>query len=391
VAAHFSGGMDSTSVALLAREQLQQQGRPLHALSLVYEKLANLKGEEAYINDALDRPGLVPHRLVADEWLDYDAFRDAPLHDEPYSGLFRIGALGALTRAAADAGADTILSGLGADEVLADAPYYIADLLRRGRLAKAWSEALGWSRTRKCSLWRYLDAYGVSPLLPAFWQVGPRTMWRGGFAKSNNLGRWSIPPWVKPEFARRANLRSVVLERVRLEFHEDSSVVRSEALARIRYFATGDWCRYALSAPLGIVDTHPFRDRRVLAFGLGARSRIQPVPGRQKVLLNAAMRDVLPQSIRERRGKEHFNAVYYDGLSRNLPYLENMIQRTECDALELFDKESLLGFLRKSALGVGSMDGTAALNSSLAIIKWLAQLPAWLDQPCAPTRVLAAN
>lgn len=391
VAAHFSGGMDSTSVALLAREELHRQERPLHALSLIYEKLANLKGETAYINAGLDRPGIVPHRLIADDLLDYDAFRDAPLHDEPFSGLFRIGLLGALTRLAADVGAQTILSGLGADEVLADAPYHIADLLQGGRLWKAWSEALAWSRARNCSIWRYLGAYGVAPLLPAVVQVGPRTVWRGGFAQSGEPGRWSIPPWVRPEFARRANLAALVLERVRREFGTARSVALSEALARIRYFATGDWCRYALSAPLGIVDTHPFRDRRVLSFGLSARSRITPVPDAQKRLLNEAMRDILPDAIRRRRSKEHFNAVYYDGLSRNLPYLEALVRDTRMDELELFDQQQLLDSLRKTALGVGNMDGTAGLNSSLAIIKWLAQLPAWHSQACLPARTFRGS
>jgi hypothetical protein len=34
--------MDSTSVALLAREELVREGRSLHALSLIFNNLSNL-------------------------------------------------------------------------------------------------------------------------------------------------------------------------------------------------------------------------------------------------------------------------------------------------------------------------------------------------------------
>ena len=79
--------MDSTSVALLARDELSRSGRPLHALSLVYESLSDLDGETPYLEGALNRPGIRPHRIVADDVLDFDLFCDAPLHDEPFTGI----------------------------------------------------------------------------------------------------------------------------------------------------------------------------------------------------------------------------------------------------------------------------------------------------------------
>jgi asparagine synthase len=65
-ASHCSGGMDSTGVALIARDCLGGR-EPLHALALVYARLPYLARERPYIETALDQPGLAPHRISGDE------------------------------------------------------------------------------------------------------------------------------------------------------------------------------------------------------------------------------------------------------------------------------------------------------------------------------------
>ncbi len=390
VASHFSGGMDSTSVALLAAEELAPQGRSLHALSLVYQNLSNLDRETPYLEEALNRPGVVPHRIGADDILDYDVFHNLPLHDEPISGMYRAGFPVTMLRTASAAGADTVFTGLGADEALAIQPYYIADLLRRGRAWAAWSEASQWARAQNCSVWRILRRYALAPLMPAWAQIGLGPLLRGGYADWKSQNFWTIAPWVRPDFAHRGRLRDKALNHLRAMFQSSPTVVKSEALAQTRYFC-GDWTRYVLAAPLGIVTAHPFRDLRTVAYGLGIRSRIRPEPGAQKPILAEAMRDVLPQSIRQRRSKTHYNSVYYAGLARNLPYLENLIRDSKVDELGLFDKDALLGCLNQAALCISSPGGAVCLDNTLSIVQWLSQLPQWLAQRPQPSRVLRSN
>jgi asparagine synthase (glutamine-hydrolysing) len=390
VASHFSGGMDSTSVALLAREDLVRTGRPLHALSLVYRNLANLDHETPYLEEALNRPGIVAHRIPADDILDFDVFRDMPLHDEPIPGLQRVGLEMALLRAAAAVGADTVFTGTGADEMLAMRPFHIADLLRRGRLCAAWSEACRWARAENSSVWTILRPCGLAPLMPAWARAGLRALFHQGYAGWKHQNFWTIAPWVLPDFARRGRLRDRALDNVRRQFHSAGSVVESEALERVRS-AVGDWGRYTLAAPLGILAAHPFRDPRVFRYGLGIRTRIRPVPGSQKPILAEAMRDVLPASIRRRRRKTHYNSVYYAGLSRNQAYLEQMIRRSPAEELGLFDTAALLECLQQAVLGISSPHGVISLDNTLSILKWLDLLPAWLAQRPAPTEVLRAE
>lgn len=86
VLAHLSGRMDSTAVALLARDKVRAGFgvAPLHTLSLVYERLPVLARERPYIEAALrSQEGLIAHRLPADDWLDFANFAACPPHDEP--------------------------------------------------------------------------------------------------------------------------------------------------------------------------------------------------------------------------------------------------------------------------------------------------------------------
>ena len=69
--AHVSGGMDSTAVALTARDCLNVR-EPLHGLSLVYDRPPYLARERPYAESALGQGGIAPHRINGDEVLDFD-------------------------------------------------------------------------------------------------------------------------------------------------------------------------------------------------------------------------------------------------------------------------------------------------------------------------------
>lgn len=65
----------------------------------------------------------------------------------------------------------------------------------------------------------------------------------------------------------------------------------------------GNPTRWYVAAPLGIAIAHPFLDVRLLSFGLGMQSRIQPEPGRMKPVLAETMRGMLPDQIIDRQDK----------------------------------------------------------------------------------------
>lgn len=109
-ASHFSGGFDSTGVALLADRLCAKAGMPVHALSMVYQSEPMLEQEREYIDAALESSAaIVPHLIPADDLLDYDAYESVPLLDEPSSLGSRWNCFSILSRTAAEAGADTVM------------------------------------------------------------------------------------------------------------------------------------------------------------------------------------------------------------------------------------------------------------------------------------------
>jgi asparagine synthase (glutamine-hydrolysing) len=110
-AAHLSGGMDSTSVALLADQMVGKGERnvPLHTISLVYGQLPVLAAERPYVEAGIGRLRAgTPHRLVADEYLDFDAYADAPPADEPFHGVWWVQNEQAIDNLVSSAGATTL-------------------------------------------------------------------------------------------------------------------------------------------------------------------------------------------------------------------------------------------------------------------------------------------
>jgi asparagine synthase (glutamine-hydrolysing) len=139
----------------------------------------------------------------------------------------------------------------------------------------------------------------------------------------------------------------------------------------------GNAIAWSLATPRGMAITHPFLDARVLRLGLGIQMRFTPLPGRLKPILVEAMRDILPDVIRNRRSKGHFNEVYYLGLSRNLAGLESMIHQAPCDDLGMLDKNQLIEGLHKAALGGAGARPLQHLNLMLALLKWLSMQQEW--------------
>ncbi len=366
--AHLSGGMDSTAVALLARDEIRiGDGQfPLHTLSLVYEQIPILARERPYIESVLqNETEIIAHRLLADELLDFDSFIAPPYHDEPYSGLWGLAKDRAMVKVANQMGATTLLTGIGADEIHDRQPYYLSDLLRQGRVFQAWQEATQWAQGQNCNPWGFLQPFGLAPLIPIWFmkQMNYKKM------NLNQQNDWSIPPWIRQEFAARYNLQSRAIENINKTYRLCDQIGLSVTLSALSSRA-GDVLRWSVAAPLGIAIAHPFLDNRVLAFGLGIQNQIKPEPGKMKPVLAEAMGNLLPNKITQRKRKGHFNEVYYLGLAKNAQALEAMVGRF-VDELAIFQKETLIEAIQEASLGVANARQLQRFDLSLSLIKWL--------------------
>lgn len=371
--AHLSGGMDSTSIALLAREVISSGtgNTPLHTASLVYDRLPLLARERPYIESVLQHEtAIVAHQLQADDLLDFDSFTDPPLHDEPYTELASLAQMQPVATLATEIGALSIFTGLGADEIHYQLPFHLADLLRQRHFRQAWQEVTKWAKASNRSPWSILLPFGLNPIVSP-WVAGTR--WACILAKEDT--DWSIPAWITPDFARRHALRSRSIENAQQIYRQCRPTSLSVTLNAITE-RVGDMFRWAVTAPLGIAHAHPFLDPRLLAFGLGMQLRILPEPGKMKPVLAEAMRGILPDMIRCRRKGGFFNEVYYLGLVRNLHHLENMIRQTPLEGM--IDKELLIQSLQEGSLAGVPLRGLQHLDYALSLLKWLSMQQHWL-------------
>lgn len=367
-AAHLSGGMDSTAVALIAASKISERAgaSPLHAISLVYQRIRTLACETKYIDSALEgRHDIVSHRLDGDELLAFDRTRNGWPTDEPTAAELANAQNQAIAEVASAAGVDTILTGIGADDVFELSPVYIADMIRNRDLSPAWREAVAWARVLALNPTSVLAQYGLSPLASAYLRArSPKLLPRLLGAECD------LAPWIRPRFARDHSMQ----DRLRAQRHriygDGASIALSTAIASVRGWA-GSGRGHGL-AERGVVLTHPFLDPRVISLGLGLRLRCRPDPREHKPILAAALSDVLPEKIRKRRNKVNFNEVYYRGLARNCQVLETLVGTTEKIGLEIFEPDILINHLRRAALGTpGTSSDNIQLELAISLVIWL--------------------
>ncbi len=373
IAAHLSGGMDSSSVVCTARDwMLSGVGQPqLHTMTSVYKR-PSLVGERAYTEMVIEQGGPVSaHFIDADDALDFLWFNeDIPYHDEPYAGLAQLGMKKLLIETAHRLGADTILTGLGSDQLLAAKGLRIADLLRRGQWLTAMTEANRLAQAKNQGVWSILYQCGIEPTWPILMRDGIGTFLQRGFGRWSNLGRFSIPPWVLPKFAHTYKLQNIGIENARTIY--GSSAELSADLWAIQG-SVGDWSGWYLAAPRGMRHSHPFLDPRLLSFCLGLPTAVKEIPGMPKPVLQTAMRGVLPEGIRTRRDKRSFNDVYWMGLSKHLPQLEAMVRTSRINELGVLDAKQLIQVMRQAAVGIGNAPACGRINTTLALIAWFDQ------------------
>ena len=382
-AAHLSGGMDSTSVYMLALDLLQEGQGPLHTISLVYDQMRVLAKERPLIEELTrNRARLTPHHILGDDLLNFDGQIEPPYHDEPWPALSTIEVEQARVDVASRHGVVSVLTGHGADEMVDMGPYHIADLLRRGRWLRAWGEACQVARAENASVWSIFYPFGAMNLMPLAIREGPGPWLHNGYTDWDRMDDASIAPWFLPGFARKHRLRERGIASLRRTFHACRPTVLSVALSKI-LGRTGDLGRWYLSTPRGIHVTHPFLDPRLLCYCLGMHARMSPPPRTTpKPVLADAMRGILPENIRTRPKAGFFNEPYFRGMAKHLQSLQSLVHLARVEEFELLDKEVLIQCLQRSALGIGNKRiQLDRVNLTLSFLKWLSMRETWRRLP----------
>lgn len=277
----LSGGLDSSSVALLAA----RQGTPPLALSWVFDapELAACD-ERRWIADVVRRGGLEARRVVADDAVPLaGATAELTLPDRPPGNPYRP-LKQRLYAAAREAGVGVVLTGACGDLLWTGGRRgAAASLLAAGRPLAAAGELSTAAAERR---WGDLlqAAAGLAPVLPR--------------------RRRRARPWLRPEVARRLDDAPAT---------GDVTARRAAALTGLRA-ARGVSGETAWAAREGVEVRDPYRDRRMVELALALPARLLHRRGEDKVLLRRALADLLPPSVARRRGSAPLLPLFLRGV-----------------------------------------------------------------------------
>ena len=313
VGVHLSGGLDSSSIAVLAARALRQQGR---LPPLTFSWLPELgveppseahAAEYALVDAVCQQEGLrVFHRsLSAAQLLDVLRL------DGTRPGVHVHICEDVVQRCAAEQGVRVLLSGWGGDQGISfNGLGHFAHLLLTGR----WAALAAAGRLRGISPLRTLAATALPLLHPRL----PHELRRLLHSRQRPRRRWLVDP----ALARRTAVRPA--QRPRLVG------MRRTQLWLLQNGALGErmegWA--ASGAQRGIEYRYPLLDRRLLEFALGLPSE-QFLRGKwTRWLMRHALRDILPPSVcwnRSKRDPARYDAVF-NASAEALPLARRLLE-----------------------------------------------------------------
>lgn len=382
--ADFSGGLDSTSLALLAA------GGGAELLAVTHADATSANEDVRYARRAAALcPGL-DHVLAADsDGLFFADLLNAPATDQPFPDAARWRMRAAYQRPCVAHGSDVHLTGSGADTLLAASPYYLADLalsgdyptllrhcrararLRHLPLYAVLGAAVRLSRTTHARALRWLARDIATPP-----KTHPERAARLHWLMASGLKAW-LTPDARRLVARRA---SEAAERCIIA-PDDTS--RHRAWAEVREFGVYEAELRNQAHAVGLPHHAPFLDNNVVRAAMAIPVRARASTRVQKPLLGAALAGLVPDWLLTRRTKGAYDGNAFTGLRRSADILRILLQGSELATEGWIDATAAVAELDR--LAAGAPGRLAALEALIAVELWLRQYRT------TPTRVTATE
>ncbi|MGC6328489.1 asparagine synthase-related protein [Rhizorhabdus sp. FW153] len=281
IATHLTGGLDSSSITVLAARRARERGESIVALN---------RGTEIMFGpEELDERPLIEEVLRQEANISYRFIPDVlPMPGRQADPDWPGGMIGdgddLIMETAAAAGADRLLSGVGGDEgaTYNGARLYLS-LLKTGRWPTLLREMRARAVAGRISLPRVLYRQLGAPLLAAV---------LGGNRPGPADSRLGATRYLAPTIVERVNAG-----RLRPVLHSNRAEDRVRAFAdhhipsRCTYYSV-------VAARHGIAVSFPLLDRRIVDFALSLPLHLLVGEGLGRQPFRRAMRGILPERVR---------------------------------------------------------------------------------------------
>jgi asparagine synthase (glutamine-hydrolysing) len=375
----LSGGLDSSTLAVLAA---RAGARPV-AVTYADQFAENDDDLRCARNIASCVPRL-RHAVVHGDagCLPFSGLDVVPMTDEPSLDMLIAARTRRRLEPAIKAGSDLHLGGDGGDVVLAPDLTYLADLARDGDDRRLRREAIAWARLRQRP---------GRNMVRAAQRLG-RTSWPTAVRRlADQLSRPVGEGYDVPELEQRLawvrlsttadwgthRSRQLVAERLRADDLDGSDLSLGDSIAAtwrsVRWHGglTREFGQVARAA--GVAVQTPFLDNQVVRACLAVPPAGRISPGRPKPLLAAAVGDLLPSGLVQRRTKGDYTASEYHGLRANAAVIRELLRRPLLAELDLLAADGPRAALEAAV--AGRRAPLAALSSVIATEVWLRRLP----------------
>ncbi|RQG89229.1 asparagine synthetase B [Natrarchaeobius halalkaliphilus] len=369
VGSDLSGGLDSSSVTVVARDLLDAEiernggvSRSLHTFSNVYED-APSSDERDFIETVIDRFEITPHYIFdgAGALVDYEtmwSYFDRPPHNTLHFARWE------KTKRASEIGVDVMLGGELGDSAVGYGLGLLPQLLRTGRFRHLHRELSSMGTLVGAPVRHLLVRHALFPLIPdPIRRQYRRLRGRPVLEEASN-------PTLDPEFVDRIGLRarsrrhattSTAIRRIDREWQYRSITSGMNAAN----FETSD----LIAGTFGIEPRYPFTDRRLLEFSLAIPPTQRLADGMTRSILRRSVSDLLPAKIRDRPWKTMMNEAFYDALATEDARLRTLV--TDPGPLEEYlDVTAMAASLERFEAAPASRDARA-LWRALSLAAWL--------------------
>ena len=390
VGSMLSGGLDSSSVSVMARHLLEGSGQRLHTFSVTFSETPE-SDERSYMQSVIDGGGLEHHPVPGERLSPLDDLEQMLWHrDEPWRGA-GLSVQWATYRAASAAGMRVLLSGNGGDTVIGHGAGRLSEMASRGQWLTLAGEigqlasrsaASRRSASRWPAMWAMWWRHSLLPFVPAPLRDARRGLRRLANPDSRKSPAWAGRSLINPEFAWQIE-RSGGLRRWREAPPRPARTEREahyhDLLAVSRYQDMHD----RAASAWGLEQRHPLLDVRLAEFCLSLPADQKLRDGLTRVVLRQAMQGLLPELIRARPDKRW----PMHGMARSLV----MVHRPLLDETILGDNDMLARYVnmpmvrRRYQQMWTKGPPTPADWALIAAILHVTTLAAWLRQTSGAT------
>ena len=363
----FSGGLDSTSLALLAA---RLGGRPL--LGVTYDDPNSPNDDLAYARRAAATEPLIHHTICTGDARFFDRLDEAPATDQPCADAARWAMRNTYHRVAGEHGSELHLTGSGGDMLLCAPPSYLADLATRREVRRLFRHAAARARLRNIAVHTVLaTAIRLArQSYPAAIRDLARQVRNPAAARPAALhwcGRATFADWLTQP--ARGQLADALIEAAESLRPEPEPLVR-QAWNELDEFGAYQAELSIQQAAAGLNPHAPFLDNAVVRAVMAAPIADRQAITKQKPLLGAALRGLVPGFILDRPTKGAYDGNAFAGLRHNARRLRALVDDSQLARAGVIDLDAVRADLdRLLVTGTGPF---ASLEALITTEMWLA-------------------